>query len=170
METFNKVDFTNNKLPIEFNRTPDKINITSKNNFDINNDNNMSLTGDPIDPANFTHNNMTPFFGGSIKQNVDDFANKEMFENYTGTNTLYQKKSEIAPMFKPKTNVSNPYGIQSLDGFMNDRYIVGNKRNNIAPLEQIRVGPGLNKGYESTPSGGFQQIDTRDYVLPKTTK
>jgi len=47
METFNKVDFTNNKLPIEFNRTPDKINITSKNNFDINNDNNMSLTGRP---------------------------------------------------------------------------------------------------------------------------
>ena len=31
------------------------------------------------------------------------------------------------------------------------------------------VGPGLNKGYTADPSGGFQQSDKRDYLLPKTT-
>ena len=42
-------------------------------------------------------------------------------------------------------------------------------RNNVAPIEQIRVGPGLNKGYTWKPSGGIQQSETRNYVLPKRT-
>ena len=162
-DNFNKVDYTDNKLPIEFNTEPTINNIKSNNNT-----NEISLTGEPIDKNNFIHNNMTPFFGGSIKQNVDDYANQELFENFTGTDSTYQKKKEIAPLFKPKTNVTNPYGLQSLDGFMNERYVVGNIRNNISPLEKIYVGPGLNKGYNNNPTGGFQQADTRDYVLPKT--
>jgi hypothetical protein len=162
-DNFNKVDYTDNKLPIEFNTEPTINNIKSNNNT-----NEISLTGEPIDKNNFIHNNMTPFFGGSIKQNVDDYANQELFENFTGTDSTYQKKKEIAPLFKPKTNVTNPYGLQSLDGFMNERYVVGNIRNNISPLEKIYVGPGLNKGYNNDPTGGFQQADTRDYVLPKT--
>merc|ERR1711871_1280781 len=52
---------------------------------------------------------------------------------------------------------------------MLDRYNVGNKRENESPIEKIQVGPGLNQGYTSSPSGGFQQPDTRDYVLPKNT-
>jgi hypothetical protein len=46
---------------------------------------------------------------------------------------------------------------------------VGNKRTNVVPIEKVYVGPGLNNGYTSAPMGGFQQADTRDYVLPKTT-
>ena len=37
------------------------------------------------------------------------------------------------------------------------------------PEQPIHVGPGLNKGFTSKPSGGFQQANTRDYVMPKTT-
>ena len=29
------------------------------------------------------HNNMVPFFGSSIKQNVDEYATKSIFENFT---------------------------------------------------------------------------------------
>ena len=72
-------------------------------------------------------------------------------------------------MFKPTTNVTNPYGSQSLDSEEYDRYVVGNIRTNESPIEKTYVGPGLNKGYTSEPSGGFQQSDKRDYLLPKTT-
>ena len=59
---------------------------------------------------------MTPFFGGSIKQNVDENVNREMFENFTGTSDNYQKKKEVGAFFKPETNVS-------LDKLMNsDEY------------------------------------------------
>ena len=50
-----------------------------------------------------------------------------------------------------------------------DRYQTSRIRNNEAPIEKMRVGPGLNKGFTWEPSGGFQQENTRDYVLPKTT-
>ena len=34
------------------------------------------------------------------------------------------------------------------------------------PFDQTRVGPGLNKGFTAKPSGGFQQADTLEYVMP----
>ena len=72
-------------------------------------------------------------------------------------------------MFTPQQNVGNPYGMSNLSGYNYDRYIVSNIRNNETPVEKIYVGPGLNKGYTAAPSGGIQQADTRDYVLPKET-
>jgi hypothetical protein len=166
MPIFNKVDYVNEQLPIEYNEGSPEFVLTDKEN---NNFNGMSLTGEPITVENFSHNNMSPFFGGSVKQNVDENCNKEMFENHTGTCDVYQKKKEVGTFFKPKMNVSNPYGAGNLDGYMNDRYIVGQKRDNVGPTPQIQVGPGLNKGFTSEPSGGFQQSDTRDYAMPKTT-
>lgn len=178
---FNKIDYTDKNLPIEFNNDaipqhqPHNINkvhnisgITSgepvSGGFQ-----GISLTGEQIKEGSFVHNNMTPFFGSCIKQNVDENANRGKLENFTGSIDNYQNKQEISPMFKPTTNVSNPYGTQSLDGFMNDRYVVGNKRANVAPIEKVYVGPGLNQGYSSAPTGGFQQSETRDYAMPKTT-
>ena len=40
---------------------------------------------------------------------------------------------------------------------------------NVTPIEKVYVGPGLNQGYTADPMGGFQQAETRDYVMPKTT-
>ena len=182
----NKVDYVDKNLPLEFNQyqsfeqvidNSDKI---PQNNPDystsINNEKpvsggwtGMSLTGEPINKETFKHNNMTPFFGGHIKQNVDEFATRGIFEAFTGNSDTYRKKQEVGRFFKTEKNVGNVYGKQNLDGYMMDRYYVSNIRNNETPIEQIRVGPGLNKGYTSNPSGGFQQSSTRDYVLPKTT-
>ena len=62
----------------------------------------------------FTHNNMVPFFGGSIKQNTNDFITKTKLENFTGQfeNNRAQKK-EIENMFKPEKNVSNVNGMRN---------------------------------------------------------
>ena len=183
---YNKVDFADKNLPIEFNtyqkyddilidkNTPDKeidYNLV-KNNRSIPESggfNGISLTGDPISPTKFTHNNMVPFFGGGVKQNLDEFSTRGIFENFTGTQDNYQKKQEMGLLFEPQKNMANVYGTGSLDGFMLDRYYVSNIRSNETPIEKVYVGPGLNQGFTNEGSGGFQQADAQDYSMPKTT-
>jgi hypothetical protein len=183
---YNKVDYADKTLPIEFDKYQKYDNILVDNlgdnsspmpNKALSNKsipetggfNGISLTGNQIDPNNFTHNNMQPFFGGGVKQNLDEFSTRGTFETFTGTNDNYQNKQEQTPLFQPQKNMSNIYGAQNLDGYMLDRYYVSNIRSNESPIQQVYVGPGLNQGYTNEPSGGFQQADTRDYVLPKTT-
>jgi hypothetical protein len=183
----NKVDY-NQKIPLEFNsyqkfdnndlnNIRENVNIQntasglSSTSSPILNNNKkpfVSLSGEIINENELKHNNMMPFFGGSIKQNVDEFSNTTLLENFSGNIDNYRKKQEIEPMFKPQTNVTNVYGMQNLDNDY-DRYYVSDKKNNISPIEKIIVGPGLNQGYSSKPSGGFQQIDAIEYALPKTT-
>ena len=122
-----------------------------------------------INQNGFQHNNMVPFFGSNIKQNLDEMANRGILENFSGNIDNYRKKQETGTFFKPQRNMTNIYGSQSFDSSLYDRYQTSRVRNNEAPIEQIRVGPGLNQGFTWEPSGGFQQSNTRDYVLPKTT-
>ena len=183
---YNKVDFSDKNLPIEFNsfQKYDEILIDDNEKRQIINTNQMknnkslpdsggwsgiSLTGDQINPNKFTHNNMTPFFGGGVKQNLDEFSTRGIFENFTGTQDNYQKKQEQGLLFEPQKNMANVYGTGNLDGYLLDRYYVSNIRSNETPVEKVYVGPGLNQGYTNEPSGGFQQADTLDYVTPKTT-
>ena len=183
---YNKVDYSDSTLPVEFNSyqkydnillEDNKENKPSEYNLIKNNQRTpntggfqgISLTGDPINPNNFTHNNMVPFFGGAVRQNLDEFSTRGIFENFTGTQDNYQKKQEQSLLFQPQKNMSNVYGTGSLDGFMLDRYYVSNIRSNETPIEKVYVGPGLNQGYTNEPSGGFQQPDAQDYATPKTT-
>ena len=187
-EIYNKVDYSESSLPVEFNQfssyessfadlgDPDKSSLLPKN-LSVSNKQipesggfkGISLTGDPINPNSFTHNNMQPFFGSGVKQNMDEFATRGIFETFTGTQDNYQKKKEIGLMFEPQKNVTNVYGTSNLDGYMLDRYQVSQIRSNETPIEKVYVGPGLNQGYTATPSGGFQQAETLDYIMPKTT-
>lgn len=181
---FNKVDYQENKLPIEFNNY-NKNDLFSEINMNQNNSTNLyniessnlpssgghqgiSLSGAPINPNTFMHNNMVPFFGGRVKQNVDDNVNQTVLEHFTGNINNYQEKKEIGPLFATENNITNPYGAASHVEFEHDRIIPSKIMNNVTPIETVRVGPGLNQGYTSQPSGGFQQANTRDYVLPKT--
>lgn len=194
---YNKVDYQDDQLPVTFKEKPSEPEFMngyrerSQQHADPNTSgkkevNDMtwtgggnyastggwvgtSLSGNVIDPKNFRHRNMTPFFGSTVRQNVDQYANQTLLENFTGSSANYREKKEISPMFKPQRDVGNPYGVSNLGGYNLDRYVVGNKRNNEAPVEKVYVGPGLNQGYTSLPSGGFQQANKRDYILPKTT-
>ena len=120
---------------------------------------------------NFTHNNMVPFFGSRVKQNMKFDANNTILEKYTGVGPVnenfYLQKKETPVMFKPEKNVGNPYGMRDSDSFIQSRMVQSTVRNNEFPIEKIQVGPGLNQGYGSNPSGGFNQSDTRDYAMPK---
>lgn len=182
---FNKVDYADNTLPIEFNSNPSLDNGTlgtspmaSKKHYGMAHNPQdpvagghygISLTGEPIDPQNFAHNNMVPFFKGAIRQNVDEVQNQSLLETFSGNMKYERKKDEIPNLFDPQANIGLPYGSPALTlAYGKERFIASNIRNNESPTEKIYVGPGLNKGYTAQPSGGFQQANTRDYTLPKT--
>jgi hypothetical protein len=116
------------------------------------------------------HNNMVPFFGGTMKQNVDPSVNETKLNMYTGQWDYSRKqKQEIAPMFVPEKNIKNVYGdkqfLQKMDENL-DRYIPSLLRTNEAPTEKVYVTPGLNLGYNEVATFGFQDPVR---ALPKTT-
>jgi hypothetical protein len=117
--------------------------------------------------ANMTHNNMVPFFGGRIKQNItSDRLSADKLERFTGQFKLNQEqKTEVGPFFEPVRELTNINGSHEQRDM--SRYIPSNigKCNNEVPFEQITVGRGLNKGYTSQGSGGFHEMLR---ILPPT--
>ncbi len=189
----NKVDFADKTLPVEFNSfmTYDEAILDVQNvKTNANQDNNrtknnmmrpesggtmgISLTGEPMNAKTFTHNNMQPYFGGQIKQSVDEYATRGIFENFTGDQDSYQHKKEQGLFFEPQKNMANVYGAQSLDGFQMERYVsqISNIRSNETPVEKQYIAPNLNDGY-SNSGGGFIKgnggTDAIQYRMPKTT-
>jgi len=165
---FNNKIFNTQNNPIKFLQYPDNIN-TGTISENIDKKYISSLSGNAINIEEFTHNNMSPFFGSKIKQNTYEQGNQPILELYTGTDKFNSEKKEGKPMFKPDKNINNVYGTQISVSQELDRYVPSQKRTNEVPIEKIHVGPGLNKGYISKPSGGFGQNDTRDFIMPRDT-
>ena len=128
-----------------------------------------SLTGKPIHKDIFLPSGTEPFYSRKTTQNVDFSKPSLQLAAATGRDPHKRKqKKEMQPLFKPAAELNNINGsaIYNADikhRLNTSRYITGER-----PFEQIQVGPGLNKGFVSEGSGGFQQNDTRDYVMPKT--
>jgi hypothetical protein len=128
------------------------------------------LSGQLMTMNDFKHNNMEPFFGGSVRQNTLNNANESKLERHTGASTVYKEKTEMKGMFDMERDVAFVNGSPSFTSEdIRDRYVPSQKRQNELPTTQIRVGPGLNQGYGWKPSGGLNQSNTRDFVLPKDT-
>ncbi len=155
-EGFNQRIFNDKNSHLDF--EPDKNSFKSP------------LTGQVMRVEEFTHNNMQPFFGGSVRQNTTIGANEQILENHTGASTVYQEKMEMKGMFDMERDVGNVFGTPNFNSEdVRNRYIPSQMRQNELPTTQIRVGPGLNQGYGWKPSGGLNQPNTRDFVMPKDT-
>ena len=118
-----------------------------------------------------THNNMTPFFGSSIKQNINDTGTTQhVLEQYTGNyrHTRRDNKQEVEYLFDPSPNEAYVYGSNNVTNRDQTRFFPSatGKKHNELPFEQINVGKGIANGYTARPNGGFHQ-DVR--ILPKTT-
>ena len=127
-----------------------------------------SLTGEKIDTKNFKHNNMQPFLKGNVTQNtnIEKFTSK--LDMDTGVDKLYRKKQEVENIFKPISGYHNINGNPQYNDYYQSRIEAPKLANNTTPFEKIYVGPGLNKGYSSQGSGGFQQLESLDYARPKS--
>lgn len=128
----------------------------------------LSLSGKYIDKENFKHNNQIPFFGGSIKQSIEPFANDSIMLSRNGTDYLYKQKSEVKSFYDKCQNLGNINGSANQTNYLKERINESRIKNNVFPVPQVQVGPGLNKGFSAEPTGGYQQFDTRDYAMPKT--
>ena len=125
-----------------------------------------SLTGQTMPIENFKHGNMQHFLKKGITQNVN-LNNNQNFHEKFGYNDYKTKKTEVESFFQPTSDTALIKGMPNNTEFLLDRTTLTNIQNNYNPIKSVRVGPGLNKGYTSEGSGGFQQADSRSYVRPK---
>jgi len=129
-----------------------------------------SINGNYLNSDQFKHNNMVPFNGGKIKGYTYDMNIAEtVLDNMNGSGSQVIKKIEQAPLFKPEDNVQWAYGAPNQSDFYQSRVNPGMLNNNVKPFASENVGPGLNQGFTTSGSGGFNSgMESRDSWLPKT--
>lgn len=144
----------------------------------------LDLKKRPI--SDFVHNNMVPFFGPKIKQNMAgtgisagnytdgidvnsgfDYTtpNQTLFATYTGMDDTYMSKRETGPFFTPAEQQTG--WVYGMPDFRPDKsqyeQSLNNMRNDLKPIESQQIGPGLSLDPSVPASGGFHEF-TR--ILP----
>jgi hypothetical protein len=129
------------------------------------------LSGQKIVSSDFTHNNMVPFFGGRVRQNVGPQTNSGILDSYTGSGVTQIKKKEVETMFNTgQTPFGNPFGLEASTDFIADRIDLPRSRAGERPFEPVRVGAGVGEKFGSTGKGGFQQIEVNQLMMEKMPK
>jgi hypothetical protein len=130
----------------------------------------ISLSGQPIVGKEFRHNNMTPFFGAKIRgATANANVSESILDNMQGTGTQQFRKKEVAPLFKPQDNVQWAHGMPNQSDFYQSRVNPGTRMANIKPWEEQLVAPGLNQGYGTEGSLGFNSgMGSRESWMPYT--
>jgi hypothetical protein len=129
-----------------------------------------SLSGNYVASTDFKHNNMVPFYGAKMRgQTYNNNSSESVLDNMIGAGSQVMSKVEQAPLFKPENNIQWTNGAPNMTDFYQSRQNPALKNNMVKPFESVHVGPGLNKGYGSEGSGGFNSgLESREYWLPKT--
>ncbi len=129
-----------------------------------------ALSGETIPACDFKHNNMVPFYGGSMKQNVNSAANVSRLDMYTGSGDTQIKKQEVETMFNTaQSPYGNPFGLESSTDFIESRVVEPRYKNSERPFEPVRVAPGVGEKGGLLGKGGFQQLEVNELMRPKTT-
>jgi len=123
-----------------------------------------ALSGQTVNAGDFKHNNMQPFFGGRVKQNMTSTVNTSKLDMFTGAGTTQLQKQEIAPMFNHNQPFGQPFGNEANADFVRSRIVEPGRRNNEKPFEPTRVGPSLGEKGGITGKGGFQQMEVNEIM------
>ena len=129
-----------------------------------------SLTGEPINKDCFNHINMVPFFGAKIKGASTDFnVSESILDNLQGQGSQQYQKQEIAPLFQPQKNMQYANGAPNMSDFLQSRVNPAMRMANVKPWEEQKVAPGLNRGFGTEGSAGFNSgMEAREQWLPRT--
>jgi hypothetical protein len=130
------------------------------------------LSGQRIPSNEFKHNNMQPFFGGRIKQNMAPQANVSILDSYNGNGSTQIKKREVENMFETsRAPYGNPYGMEDNTDFFQSRIAsqAPVARNGERPFEPTKVGSGIGEKFGFSGKGGYQQLEINEIMRPKDT-
>lgn len=132
------------------------------------------LSGEKIPASEFKHNNMQPFFGGRVRQNMAPDTNSSILDTFTGSGIDQIRKKEVETMFNTaQTPFGNPFGLENSTDFLQSRINDPRNRGGERPFEPTRVGPALGEEYGMTGKGGFQQFEVNEIMkraMPTTDK
>jgi hypothetical protein len=105
-----------------------------------------SLTGERLKTSDFKHNNMVPFFGGRVRQNVAANTNSGILDSFTGSGVTQIAKKEVETMFDTaQAPYGNPFGLESATDFVQSRMNDPRSRAGERPFEPVRRGPGVRR-------------------------
>ena len=128
------------------------------------------LSGQKISSADYKHNNMQPFYGGTMKQNTILSQNTATLDAYNGSGSTQIKKREVENMFETsRAPYGNPFGMEDNTDFLQSRIQDPIARNGERPFEPIHVGSGVNEKFGLLGKGGFQQLEVNEIMRPKDT-
>lgn len=104
-----------------------------------------SLTGEKIDEASLTHNNMIPFNSARNYGHTTDTFNARSYSTLDH-DQFYRKKEEQAPLFKPMDTAQNPFGMTGIAEYEQQRQsmLFSNKMDGVRPFEPMRENAGTN--------------------------
>lgn len=155
----------------EMSRDPKKTGVISMNYPLMKEERVQTMDGRYVSSDTFRRNDrgdaMVPFFGGTVKQNIEPFSTGSLMATKNGTDHLYQQKREVKSFYDKCENVGNVNGMPSQQDYYMNRMTPSKLKTNETPIPKVYVGPGIGKGFTSSPTGGFQQLDAREYAMPK---
>lgn len=101
------------------------------------------------------HNNMVPFFGSSVKQNVDPNATSGILDRLGGSSSNFFHKSTPYHQFEPQRDTSFVYGAPTWHDTSryNTDALIG-KYDHVHSVDQQQIGPGMGVGGDAI-EGGF---------------
>lgn len=127
---------------------------------------NSLLTGKPIER---NHSNMVPFFGSTLKQNVETFSNESLLDRHTGLTSVFQHKKEVPNMFE--SHEQNIYGAPLFTNIIDtERYIPSVYKQNEKGVEDIKVSAPIAGTFENKIRPSYKDVnDLRVVSKPKET-
>lgn len=133
------------------------------------------LSGMRMPASEFTHNNMQPFYGGSVKQNVAPETNASILDSYTGSGYTQIAKKEVENMFETsKAPFGNPFGMEDNTEFFQNRLDTYpgmlRRRDGERPFEPVRIAAAIDEKFGATGKGGFQQLEINEYMIKNLRK
>ena len=126
------------------------------------------LSGQVMSSKDFVHNNMQPFYGGRVKQNMNVETNVSILDSYNGTGSTQIAKREVESMFDSnKSPFGNPFGMEDNTDFFQSRMEdpAMRRRDGERPFEPVKVGSAIGEKFGSTGKGGFQQYEVNEHMI-----
>lgn len=126
-----------------------------------------SISGKKIPKNEFVVNGMISNFGKQKNiGNYDEFDKNVAsgkLDQYVSAGRYDITKTENAPLFKPEANIQFANGTPNNTDFIQSRMNPSLGIRNVKPFESQMVAPGLNMGYGTQGSGGYNSgMESRD--------